>query len=172
MWLSLAGLFVSLVFWVGPNDASGTGLTLNIEAHAEHCFYDDVASVGDRVFFSFQVTAGGSLDIDVYIQGPELLDVWTLERESEGRVLFKAPTVGQYKFCLRCVALCGYGSASVCVFANGCRRGFLKPQLVARSRMHCVPMQALRTRLCCLFIEFVRHHRPKAAEIAPVAFRP
>jgi hypothetical protein len=96
------GRLITLTYFlylVGFVDAFGSGLTLKIEAHAEHCVFDDVKTAGDRVFFSFQVTAGGSLDIDVAIHGPEMGDIWTTERESESRVLFKAPVTGTYQFC-------------------------------------------------------------------------
>eukprot|EP00669_Euglena_mutabilis_P006823 TRINITY_DN2304_c0_g1_i1.p2 TRINITY_DN2304_c0_g1~~TRINITY_DN2304_c0_g1_i1.p2 ORF type:complete len:218 (+),score=79.71 TRINITY_DN2304_c0_g1_i1:23-655(+) len=78
----------------------GSGLTLKVDPHAEHCAYEDVPQAGDRVFFSFQVTAGGALDLDVVIHGPDNPDLWVVERESEGRAMFKAPAAGKYIFCL------------------------------------------------------------------------
>lgn len=47
----------------------------------------------------FQVAAGGFLDIDVNVYGPDDQLVHSVERESEGKVTFTAEKKGQYKFC-------------------------------------------------------------------------
>ena len=85
-------------------------LTIRIDSHKEECFFDEVTAVGQKVFFAYQVTQGGALDIDAIISGPgssssNILDaddpvIYEQERETDGRVLFKAHETGVHKFCL------------------------------------------------------------------------
>eukprot|EP00906_Rhabdomonas_costata_P013559 RCo019454 len=77
----------------------GGFLTVKVDAHEEECFYDDVQYSGQKVFFAYQVSQGGSLDVDVAIYNKNDDLVFDSVRESEGRVLFVAYLTGQYRFC-------------------------------------------------------------------------
>jgi protein ERP2 len=79
--------------------APNTALSVRILAHRDECFYEDVNAAGTKVFFHFMVTNGGALDIDASVYGPDAQLLWTAEKESESRVLFKAHMPGQHKFC-------------------------------------------------------------------------
>ena len=43
---------------------------LQVDAHAEECFFDKVTA-GSKLGLMFQVAEGGFLDIDVRIEGPD-----------------------------------------------------------------------------------------------------
>eukprot|EP00669_Euglena_mutabilis_P003994 TRINITY_DN15098_c0_g1_i1.p2 TRINITY_DN15098_c0_g1~~TRINITY_DN15098_c0_g1_i1.p2 ORF type:complete len:212 (+),score=79.73 TRINITY_DN15098_c0_g1_i1:32-637(+) len=77
---------------------SSSSLGIKIDANKEECFYDD-ALAGQRIFFAYQVTQGGGLDIDVTVTSPNDSLVFTEERESGGRLLFRALEAGTHKFC-------------------------------------------------------------------------
>jgi p24 family protein beta-1 len=79
---------------------ANTALTIQIQPHVDECFYEDVPAAGIRVFFHFEVTGGGQLDIDAYVHGADGNLIWSAEKVHEERILFKAPLGGAYRFCL------------------------------------------------------------------------
>ena len=54
--------FIALVCLIGVV----RGFAVNVDAHEEECFYDDV-TLGARMGLTFQVAEGGFLDIDVTV---------------------------------------------------------------------------------------------------------
>lgn len=77
---------------------SAHGYFVNIDAHAEECFFDKVAS-GTKMSLMFEVAEGGFLDIDVKIYSPDGKVIHTGDRESNGKYTFAAHMDGTYKYC-------------------------------------------------------------------------
>ena len=71
---------------------------LQVDAHAEECFFDKV-KMGTKMGLMFEVAEGGFLDIDVRIEGPDGKVVHSGERESNGKYTFAAHMDGVYKYC-------------------------------------------------------------------------
>ncbi|CAH1801700.1 unnamed protein product [Owenia fusiformis] len=71
---------------------------INIDAHAEECFFDKVSS-GTKMSLMFEVAEGGFLDIDVKISGPDGKSIYSGDRESNGKYTFAAHMDGVYKYC-------------------------------------------------------------------------
>jgi p24 family protein beta-1 len=78
--------------------AVANSTSVQILAHREECFTENV-NAGTDLGIVFQVTAGGFLDIDVRISGPDGSEVYAGRRESEGKYYFVAHTTGLYSFC-------------------------------------------------------------------------
>ncbi|KAL8581240.1 Transmembrane emp24 domain-containing protein 2 [Nucella lapillus] len=75
-----------------------TAYFVNIDAHAEECFFDKVTS-GTKMGLMFEVAEGGFLDIDVKIYGPDGKVIHQGDRESNGKYTFAAHMDGVYKYC-------------------------------------------------------------------------
>jgi len=71
---------------------------IHIDAHAEECYFDRVTS-GTKMSLMFEVAEGGFLDIDVKIVGPDGKNIYSGERESNGKYTFAAHMDGVYKYC-------------------------------------------------------------------------
>eukprot|EP01061_Rhynchopus_euleeides_P007346 TRINITY_DN16359_c0_g1_i2.p2 TRINITY_DN16359_c0_g1~~TRINITY_DN16359_c0_g1_i2.p2 ORF type:complete len:225 (+),score=95.21 TRINITY_DN16359_c0_g1_i2:29-676(+) len=99
MSLLVASISVLLLGTVAEGRALSSALTVVVGARGDECFFEEAKVVGAKVFFHFQVTSGGKLDVDAKISDPKGEVVWEVDRESEYRVMFKAASVGQYAFC-------------------------------------------------------------------------
>jgi len=71
---------------------------INVDAHAEECFFDRVNN-GTKLGLTFEVIEGGFLDIDVRVTGPDGEEVISRERESNGKITFAAAKTGVYTYC-------------------------------------------------------------------------
>merc|ERR1739844_372416 len=74
------------------------GYFITIDANDEECFYDRVKK-GTKMGLIFEVAEGGSLDIDVRIEGPDGKDIHSGERETNGKYTFASHLDGVYKYC-------------------------------------------------------------------------
>ncbi|CAG5124049.1 unnamed protein product [Candidula unifasciata] len=74
------------------------GYFINIDAHAEECFFEKATS-GTKMSLMFEVAEGGFLDIDVKIFGPDGKIIHSGDRESNGKYIFAAHMDGNYKYC-------------------------------------------------------------------------
>lgn len=92
--LTTISLFILSVILQGNVE----GYFINIDAHAEECFFDKVQS-GTKMSLMFEVAEGGFLDIDVSIVGPDGKNIYSGERESNGKYTFAAHMDGVYKYC-------------------------------------------------------------------------
>ena len=81
-----------------PNKGGAEGFVFEIEAHKEQCFYEQI-KVETSVGLRFQVIAGGFLDVDVKIVGPDGLVIYSGDRENEGKISFFAESSGTFSFC-------------------------------------------------------------------------
>eukprot|EP01125_Pyxidicula_operculata_P003357 TRINITY_DN13_c0_g2_i1.p1 TRINITY_DN13_c0_g2~~TRINITY_DN13_c0_g2_i1.p1 ORF type:complete len:207 (+),score=47.04 TRINITY_DN13_c0_g2_i1:33-653(+) len=86
-------LLVALVFSIQVN-----AFSFDVGARSEACFYEQVEQ-GTPVGVMFQVIAGGFLDIDVRISGPDGRVIYAGARETDGRYSFTAHVSGSYSFC-------------------------------------------------------------------------
>lgn len=77
---------------------STLGYFVNIDAHAEECFFDKMAS-DTKMGLTLEVAKGGFLDIDVKIYRPDGKVIHAGDRESNGKYTFSAPVDGSYKYC-------------------------------------------------------------------------
>lgn len=59
--------FSELVVLLGVLCATASGYFVNIDAHAEECFFERVNS-GTKMSLMFEVAEGGFLDIDVEVR--------------------------------------------------------------------------------------------------------
>ncbi|KAI6649554.1 hypothetical protein LOD99_6720 [Oopsacas minuta] len=71
---------------------------IEIDAHAEECFFDTVKA-HTKIGITFEVVEGGFYDIDVLIFDPEERPIHTGVRESNGKYTFAAANDGTYKYC-------------------------------------------------------------------------
>lgn len=78
------GATVAINFDVGPGK--------------EECFYEDVHA-GTDINGAFAVTQGSHLDIDVSVWSPEGQEVYTANKEGDGKFMIKASRDGTYKVC-------------------------------------------------------------------------
>merc|ERR1712083_1249783 len=74
------------------------GYFITIDANDEECFYDRVKK-GTKMGLIFEVAEGGSLDIDVTIEGPDGKEIHSGQRESNGKYTFASHLDGVYKYC-------------------------------------------------------------------------
>lgn len=95
MWNRALLLVAAIIFTCYKNVY---GYFIHIDAHAEECFFDRVAS-GTKMSLMFEVAEGGFLDIDVKITGPDGKSIYAGERESNGKYTFAAHMDGVYKYC-------------------------------------------------------------------------
>jgi len=74
------------------------GFSFEVRPMAESCFYE-VAGNGHNIAVTFQVTAGGFLDIDLFMKDPIGKVIYNGKGESDGRYSFIANMNGTYSFC-------------------------------------------------------------------------
>lgn len=84
---------------VTPVVADDGGLAVQVGPGRTNCFYEDAPSVGVKMFLHYMVISGGSMDIDCQISGPDKKLIWSADRDTENRVLFKSRTPGPHSFC-------------------------------------------------------------------------
>lgn len=95
--MDVINIFLSFIVFYLSSDFS-EGYFINIDAHAEECFFDRVNS-GSKMSLMFEVAEGGFLDIDVKIYGPDGKVIHSGDRESNGKYTFAAHMDGAYKYC-------------------------------------------------------------------------
>eukprot|EP00756_Hemistasia_phaeocysticola_P041706 Hpha_TRINITY_DN16930_c1_g5::TRINITY_DN16930_c1_g5_i1::g.53602::m.53602/K20347/TMED2, EMP24; p24 family protein beta-1 len=78
---------------------AASALTLKVAGRGEECV-ELFAEKEQQVIFSFQVIAGGELDLDAVVKGPSGQELRKWERQSEGRLHWKAEQEGAYTACL------------------------------------------------------------------------
>lgn len=89
---------VAAVAVVVSHVGSAAAFTMVVAANTEQCFFEDLEENG-KLQGSFEVLAGGFLDLDCSVHGPGGSVHYTVQREKEGRFLMLAPSKGTYKVC-------------------------------------------------------------------------
>lgn len=84
---------------VAPAAADDGGLAVQVAPGRTNCFYEDVSGAGVKLFLHYMVSSGGSLDIDCQVTGPDNKLIWSADRDTENRVLFKSRVPGAHAFC-------------------------------------------------------------------------
>jgi len=69
-----------------------------VVAKAKQCFFE-FSEQNSLIGVMFQVTHGGYLDINIMIRGPDDREIYSGEKETEGRYSFNAHVSGLYSFC-------------------------------------------------------------------------
>lgn len=82
-----------------PVAADDGGLAVQVGPGLTKCFYEDAPGAGVKMFLHYMVNSGGSLDIDCQVTGPDNKLIWSAERDTENRVLFKSRVPGMHSFC-------------------------------------------------------------------------
>ncbi|CCW62850.1 unnamed protein product [Phytomonas sp. EM1] len=82
-----------------PGRADDGGVAVWVNPGKKVCFYEDVREAGAHVFLHYTVNDGGMLDIVANVRGPDGSTLWTSEKGSGQRVLFKSRKAGAHKFC-------------------------------------------------------------------------
>ncbi|KPI87418.1 putative Cop-coated vesicle membrane protein p24 precursor [Leptomonas seymouri] len=82
-----------------PAAADDGGLAVQVAPGLTNCFYENAPGAGVKMFLHYMVSSGGSLDIDCKITGPDKALIWSANRDSENRVLFKSRMPGLHAFC-------------------------------------------------------------------------
>jgi len=75
-----------------------TALNIYVAPHEEQCYFEQAVR-GEKVVTSFNVAAGGFLDINVKVYGPDGKLVYEIEKEREGSFQFIATQTGNYQLC-------------------------------------------------------------------------
>jgi len=78
--------------------ASAHALTVYVPASQELCYFER-AERGEKVVSSFNVAAGGFLDIDIKVFGPDNKIIYEADREKEGSFQFIATQSGEHRLC-------------------------------------------------------------------------
>lgn len=84
---------------VVPAAADDGGLAVQVAPGRTNCFYEDVSGAGVKMFLHYMVSSGGSLDIDCQVAGPDGKLIWSADRDTQNRVLFKSLVPGPHSFC-------------------------------------------------------------------------
>lgn len=71
---------------------------VTIDAHSEECFFER-AKAGTKLGFTFEVTDGGFLDIDIMIKDPDGGILHKEDRASSGKYTIEANKDGKYTYC-------------------------------------------------------------------------
>ena len=71
---------------------------IEIDAHAEECFFD-IVKAQTKIGITFEVVEGGFYDIDILIFDPDDRPIHSGVRESNGKYTFAAANEGTYKYC-------------------------------------------------------------------------
>ena len=71
---------------------------IEIDAHAEECFFD-IVKAQTKIGITFEVVEGGFYDIDILIFDPDDRPIHSGVRESNGKYTFAAANDGPYKYC-------------------------------------------------------------------------
>jgi len=78
--------------------ATVSGYIVEIPAKNQECFFENLTKY-ERMISSFEVLAGGMLDINIKVLGPDGKVVYESERETEGAFQFAAQEGGLYQVC-------------------------------------------------------------------------
>ncbi|KAF7725975.1 hypothetical protein EC973_009121 [Apophysomyces ossiformis] len=96
---ALSSLIFAIALLLYPLQTAATGLTYNVAANEQACFYIWTDTPGKKVGFYFAVQSGGSFDINYVVRDPRNEIVLDGERERQGDFVFTANKVGEYTFC-------------------------------------------------------------------------
>ncbi|KAG0165084.1 hypothetical protein DFQ28_009268 [Apophysomyces sp. BC1034] len=92
-------LVLAIALVLCPWQATATGLTYNVAANDQACFFVWTDTPGKKVGFYFAVQSGGSFDINYAVRDPRNQIILDGERERQGDYVFTANHVGEYSFC-------------------------------------------------------------------------
>ncbi|RKO83290.1 supernatant protein factor, C-terminal domain-containing protein [Blyttiomyces helicus] len=96
--VALLPLFVVLLVTVARPATAFSAFSIDLPAHAEHCFYEELHK-DERLDLSYQVTDGGNLDIDFAIYAPNSRPIYTFSRGATTSFGFNAEMDGRYVYC-------------------------------------------------------------------------
>lgn len=71
---------------------------VEVSPKSQECFFEELDR-GERMIASFEVLAGGMLDINVRVIGPDSKTVYETERDQDGSFQFAAVRKGIYQVC-------------------------------------------------------------------------
>ncbi|KAH8292708.1 hypothetical protein KR018_003231 [Drosophila ironensis] len=94
------GLLLGLALLLGPLAQLGAGVefTFDLADNAEDCFYEEIKR-NTSAYFEFQVSAGGQLDVDVYLKDPQGKVIYKQDKATFDSHQFVAETSGVYTAC-------------------------------------------------------------------------
>ena len=75
-----------------------SSFTLNLQVDEVQCFYEKLEKE-DRLELSFQVSSGGSLDIDFVVKDPFGKIIHSVNAGSQTSFGFDSPTSGSFEYC-------------------------------------------------------------------------
>jgi len=124
-----------LVAWVGLL-SSAAAVSVSIDASQRDCYYE-FAHAGERLVGSYEVSAGGFLDIDVQVRDPQGTVMYSKDRQMEGEFTVPYTTKGEYEICF------GNSMSSVSnkVVSFNFRKGVAHPSDDVAKKQHVTPLE-------------------------------
>jgi p24 family protein beta-1 len=111
-------------------------VTTSINAGTTECYYE-ATQAGERLVGSYEVSAGGFLDIDVQVRDPQGTVMYAKDRQMEGEYTIPYTSRGEYEICF------GNTMSTVAnkVVSFNIRKGKSHPSDEVAKKQHVTPLE-------------------------------
>eukprot|EP00943_MAST-04B_sp_MAST-4B-sp1_P004756 g4756.t1 len=116
--------------------SSVSSITVTIDANMKECFYEFTVA-GERVVGSYEVSAGGFLDVDVQVRDPQGAVMYSKERQMEGEFTIPYTSKGEYEICFGNTM----SSVSSKIISFNIRKGRSHPSDEIAKKEHVTPLE-------------------------------
>ena len=111
-------------------------ITVTIDANTKECFYEFTVA-GERIVGSYEVSAGGFLDVDTQVRDPQGAVMYSKERQMEGEFTIPYTSKGEYEICFGNTM----SSVSSKVVSFNIRKGHSHPSEEVAKKEHVTPLE-------------------------------